>query len=227
MFDARLHTDKLPPNIVDGLKNFSESDCYLIKRDVDRKSILCASNNCHINVQKRVDKYGGEMVNGWLLARRSMLLEMGVWVWFYHSVWVTPKQKIVDVTDNEDYKNLPLSTFIPDKNRLVNIPNGIAFNTIVIFDNQRVANQFEVASGEDRRLIEGVVYWTTNSVKHFREMHEHTGKYKLIRREYPQNKIEFEEKYKCKIEGNRIVPLDIENNMIKSDLFFDFSIGGG
>lgn len=227
MYDARLYTDKLPPNIVDALKEFSGNECYLIKRDVDRKSVLCAPNNCHKNVNKRIEKYGGEMVNGWLLSRNPMFLEMGIWAWTYHSVWVTPKQKIVDVTDNKDYVNLPLSTFIPDNKRLVDISNGIAYNTIVIFDNSRVANKLEIASGEDRNLTEGVVYWTTNSIKHFRELDEHSGAYKLIRREYPQNLKELQEKYRCKIEGNRLLPIDDYVPSIKSDIFFDFSIGGG
>jgi hypothetical protein len=64
MYDARLFTDKLPPNIVDALKDFSGNDCYLIKRDVDRKSLLSNKNNCHINVQRYVEKFGGERLNG-------------------------------------------------------------------------------------------------------------------------------------------------------------------
>lgn len=227
MYDARLHTDKLPANIVDGLKNFSGNDCYLIKRDVDRKSFLCNKNNCHLNVMKRIEKFGGEMINGWLLSKNKMFLDMGIWVWSYHSVWLTPKGKIVDVTDNEDYKNLPLSTFIPDFNRKIDLENGIAYNTIVIFDNFRVADKLAEASNEDRQLVSGVVYWTTSSVKFFRELDEHSGQYLIFRKEYPQNLKKLEEQYECRVEGNRLIPNNPAVNQMQSNIFFDFSVSGG
>jgi hypothetical protein len=148
-------------------------------------------------------------------------------VWHYHSVWITPKGKIVDVTDNDLYKKLPLSTFIPDTTRKVDLENGIAYNTIVIFDNNRVADRFAVASGEDRKLSAGVVYWTTNSVKYFRGLDEHSGQYKLIRKEYPQNIELLEKDYDCKSVGGRLVPNDPDDNMIPSEIFCVYSLGGG
>ena len=44
MYDARLFTDKLPEKITKGLKDFSGNECYLIKREVDRKSLLSNKN---------------------------------------------------------------------------------------------------------------------------------------------------------------------------------------
>ena len=228
MYDARLFTDKLPENITKSLKDFSGNECYLIKREVDRKSLLSNKNNCHNNVQRYVEKFGGERLNGWLLYRNEQWInEMGIWVWHYHSVWITPKNKIVDVTDNNLYKKLPLSTFIPDTIRKVDLENGIAYNTIVIFDNNRIADRFADASGEDRKLFSGVVYWTTNSVKFFRGLDEHCGQYKLIRKEYPQNLEMLEEEYDCKANGGKLVPNDSNQSMIPSEIFFDYSLGGG
>ena len=152
---------------------------------------------------------------------------MGIWVWSYHSVWLTPKGKIVDVTDNEDYKNLPLSTFIPDFNRKIDLENGIAYNTIAIFDNFKVADKFSKANNENRQLVSGVVYWTTSLIKFFRELSEHSGQYLIFRNEYPQNLKKLEEQYDCKVEGNKLVPNNPAVNKFKTDVFFDFSVGGG
>jgi hypothetical protein len=228
MYDARLFTDKLPEKITKALKEFSGNECYLIKREVDRKSFLSNKNNCHQNVQRYVEKFGGERLNGWLLYRNEQWIdEMGLWVWHYHSVWITPKNKIVDVTDNDLYKKLPLSTFIPDTTRKVDLENGIAYNTIVIFDNIRAADKFAGASGEDRKLFSGVVYWTTNNVQFFRALDEHGGQYKLIRKEYPQNLEMLEKEYNCKASGGKLVPNDPNQSMIPSEIFFDYSLGGG
>lgn len=228
MYDARLFTDKLPDRIIAPLKQFSGNDCYLVKREVDRKSLLSNKNNCHNNVKRYVEKFGGEMLNGWLLYRDEKFIdEMGAWVWHYHSVWITPKGKLVDVTDNDRYRNLPLSTFMPDATRKVDLENGIAYNTIVVFENGRTADWFAEASGEDRKLSAGVVYWTTNDVRFFRGLDEHLGQYKLLRNEYPANQKQLEADYDCVIKDKRLIPKDPDNSMVPSEIFFDFSMGGG
>lgn len=228
MYDARLFTDKLPENITGALKDFSGNECYLIKREVDRKSLLSNKNNCHNNVQHYVEKFGGERLNGWLLYRNEQWIdEMGMWVWHYHSAWITPKGKVVDVTDDILYRKLPLSTFIPDTKRKVDLENGVAYNTIVILDNYRIADRLAQASGEERKLSAGVVYWTNNNVKYFRGLDEHSGQYKLIRKEYPQNIELLEKEYDCKVSGGKLVPNDPNHSMFQPDIFFDYSLGGG
>lgn len=227
MYDARLFTDKLPDRIIAPLKQFSGNDCYLVKREVDRKSLLSNKNNCHNNVKRYVEKFGGEMLNGWLLYRDEKFIdEMGAWVWHYHSVWITPKGKLVDVTDNDKYRNLPLSTFMPDATRKVDLENGIAYNTIVVFENGRTADRFAEASGEDGKLSTGVVYWTTNDVRYFRGLDEHLGQYKLLRNEYPANQKQLEMDYDCVIKDRRLISKDPDNTMVPSEIFFDFSMGG-
>lgn len=227
MYDARLFTDKLPEKITKSLKDFSGNECYLIKREVDRKSFLSTKNNCHKNVQRYIEKFGGVMLNGWLLYRSEQWTdEMGIWVWNYHSVWITPKGKIVDVTDNDFYKKLPLSTFIPDTIRKVDLENGIAYNTIVVFDNNKTADRLARANGEDRNLYAGVVYWTTNNVKYFRDLGEHNGQYRLIRKDYPLNTELLKKDYDCEVKGSKLVPNDPNQSMISSDIFFDYGLSG-
>lgn len=228
MYNARLFTDKLPDKIIAPLKEFAGNDCYLIKRDVDRKSLLSNQNNCHINVKKYIEKFGGEMLNGWLLCRKDEWIDkLGLWVWHYHSVWIKPDGKIVDVTDNRNYRNLPLSTFIPDAKRKIDLDNGIAYNSIAVFENARVANIFADASGETRQLLPGTVYWTTNQVKYFRGLDEHTGEYRHIRSEYAENLKMLEEKYGFIVKDNKLTPVDPDVGYVPVDVFFDFSMSGG
>ena len=228
MYDARLFTDKLPYNITEALKAFSGNECYLVKRDVNRKSFLSNKNSCHLNVKRHIEKFGGEMLNGWILYRKEKYTEeMGLWIWHYHSVWITAKGKIVDVTDDDNYRNLPLSTFIPDTTRKVDLQNGISYNTIVIFDNNSIAEHFANASGEDRKISAGTVYWTTNSVKSFRGLEEHSGQYKLITNEYPANQILLRDIYGLEVKNGKLSPIDPENAEVPSEIFFDFSLGGG
>ena len=107
------------------------------------------------------------------------------------------------------------------------LENGIAYNTIVIFDNNRIADRFAEASGEDRKLSSGIVYWTTNSVKYFRGLDEHGGQYKLVTKEYPQNIELLEKEYDCKVNGGKLLPNDLNHSKARPEIFFDFSIGGG
>jgi hypothetical protein len=228
MYNARLFTDKLPDKVIEPLKKFSGNDCYLVKRDVDRKSMLSKQNNCHINVKKYIDKFGGEMLNGWLLCRKEDWYDkMGLWVWHYHSVWIKPDGKLVDVTDNRNYKNLPLSTFIPDTIHKVDLENGIAYNTIVVFESQKIASLLQESSGESRQLLPGTVYWTTNQVKHFRGLDEHSGQYRHLNKEYPANLKLLEEMYGFTDKNGKLAPLNPDATLIPIDVFFDFSMGGG
>ena len=229
MYNARLFSDKLPDRVIDPLKVFSGNECYLIKRDVDRKSLLSNKNNCHINVQKYIDKFGGEMLNGWLLYKDDKWIdEMGLWVWHYHSVWIKPDGKIIDVTDSDRYRNLPLSTFTPDTSHKLDMANGVAYNTIVIFENSRIANMLNEASGERvRQLFPGTVYWTTNQVQHFRGLDEHTGQYRYLTDEYQTNRRLLEEKYGFMIKDKKLIPIDPDVGHVPVDIFFDFSMGGG
>ena len=228
MYNARLFSDKLPDRVIDPLKVFSGNECYLIKRDVDRKSLLSNKNNCHTNVQKYIDKFGGEMLNGWLLYKDDKWLdEMGLWVWHYHSVWIKPDGKIIDVTDSDRYRNLPLSTFIPDTTHKLDLENGIAYNTIVVFENSKAAKIFADASGEARELFPYTVYWTTNSVKYFRGLDEHNGEYRYVMSEYISNLKLLEDRYGFVVKNNKLSSIDPEVSLVPTNLFFDFSIGGG
>lgn len=222
MFNAKNYSDKLPKTIRQPLQQFAENDCLLVKRWNDDFGLERRKGNCHLNVRGYVEALGGEMVNGWLLFRSKRLLNAGVWVWSFHSVWLTDEKELFDVTDDEQYKNNAFSTFIPDSTRRVNFEEGINYNNIAIFENQSFATHYGESIGVDIKV--GEVYWISDDMLRVKTLEQHSGEYRWLHDEYKRNKEMLYEKYGIAIVNNKIVKTDAANDNLSADVLFDFSL---
>lgn len=226
MLDAKLYTNKLPAAIRQPLANFSGSDCYLVHKAKGDLGLEQKSGNCHINVQQYVEKFGGEMLNGWLLYRSKSLVSNGMWVWSFHSVWKTEDGKLVDVTKDKMYEGSDYTTFLPDATRRFDGVEGIGYNNILVLDSKSFAEKYGTSIG--RQIEVGKVYWTAMNLKAVKSIEEHSGQYRYIRPEYPNNLKLMEAKYNVVPDGNKLKPKDGTNadpRGVTIDLVFDFSVG--
>ena len=112
---TKLYTHKIPKRVRRALKQFTQSDCYLVKRRRSGKTSEGKYRNCHTNVAYWVEHIGGESVDGWMLQREKGLLNNGWWSWAFHSVWKTPEGNLVDVTQNPLHEGKTHITFWKDK----------------------------------------------------------------------------------------------------------------
>ncbi len=208
MYGSQIYTNKIHKNVRSAMRNFTNSECILVKRK-DNDFLQNDALNCHQNVATLAKELNGEMKNGWLLFRNNMLNDMGVWVWCFHSVLKTADNELIDVTKDKTYERKNYSTFWYDSSRIANVENGTAYNNIILFDNQRTADLFNAQYGSDLKV--GIIYWTSNCMRFFKKLNEHNGVYKAIGPEYEQNLLELKQ---AQALGTKSV----------IDLLFDFNV---
>jgi hypothetical protein len=222
MYNAKNYTDKLPKSIRQPLKQFAGNDCLLVKRLSDDLSLETKEGNCHFNVKGYVDTLGGKMLNGWLLCRNKKFMNVGMWVWSFHSIWLTDENELLDITEDQNYKNNTFTTFIPDVIRKVDMDEGINYNSIVIFDNKPFAKHFGDAIGVDIKA--DVIYWVSDDMMRVKELTEHSGQYRWLHKGYTKNHSLLYEKYGIAIVDNRVIEIDAANDQLSADVLFDFSL---
>ena len=106
--------------------------------DVTLDLTFIESNECHSNVGKMIDKYGGERVYVWLYTdmHRTEYLQ-------FHSIWKSPQGKLIEVTKNNafPYKK---SVYVLDKVNSVKIDKFYSY--------------YDVQSPPNIYVKEGIVY---------------------------------------------------------------------
>ena len=222
MFNAKNYSDKLPKTIRQPLQQFAGNDCLLVKRWDDDFGLERREGNCHLNVKGYIDALGGEMVSGWLLCRNRRLKDVGMWVWSFHSVWLTDENELLDVTDDESYKTNAFTTFLPDATRCVDLDEGINYNNIVIFENEAFAKHYGNSINAETHA--GIVYWMSDDMRRVKEITQHSGQYRWLNDEYKNNQTMLYEQYGIAIIDNQIVKTDAANDMLSADVLFDFSL---
>lgn len=222
MFNAKNYSEKLPKTIRQPLQQFAGSDCLLVKRWSDDFGLERGEGNCHLNVKGYIDALGGEMVNGWLLCRNRRLKDVGMWVWSFHSVWLTDENELLDVTDDESYKTNAFTTFLPDANRHVDLEEGINYNNIVIFENEAFAKHYGNSINAETHA--GIVYWMSDNMMRVKELNQHSGEYCWLNDEYKNNQTKLYEQYGIAIIDNQIVKTEAANDKLSADVMFDFSL---
>lgn len=217
-----LYTQALPKTVREAMKRVSNADCYRIKRRINTVQVSGDPNNSHTNVQELVDNVGGERVGGWLLSKDKRALKQGVYVWIFQSIWKTPEGEYVDVTKNESYGNDKESIFWLDPERQANLDEGKAYNLIAVLEHFKAAAYLSETSY--KQLTPGKPYWAEKKLRFFKELDEHSGVYRMIDSNNPQNIKLLEEQYDCKVISGHVVPNN-QSNRISTQMFFDFSIG--
>ena len=221
MYDSQVYNDNIPSFVLSPMLEFTQSDCLLVKKRRRGATSKGKTLNCHGNVQSWVDKIGGECVSGWLLNRENRFIKKGTWIWSFHSAWLTPEQKLVDVTIDPIYQNNEFITFWPDKERKAEWKIGKNYNNIVIFQNAETTKRNLSESVVNPNS--GVVYWTTPNLQNLRTIEQHDGIYRHIKREFPDNIKFMEEKYGLTFSDGKIIPLH-RKGTYSSELLFDTNL---
>jgi hypothetical protein len=227
MLDTTLYTDKLPPSLNKTLKSFTGSECVLVNKikNFDKPLLDAKAGNCHLNVRNYIDAYGGSSVSGWILNRTQHLLLGGMYVWTFHSVWIKPDNKVVDVTDDLNYKGKDKITFIPDSARVADLTEGLFYNNVIILDGLNNATLHKLLLNEDLKI--NTPYWCNTSMNQFFSLDEHSGIYRSISARYPNNEKVLADEYGVDIVNRKLVAR-LESNNSNMDfikkLVFDFSL---
>lgn len=221
MHYSQIYNEKIPSFIRVPMLEFTDSDCYLVKHRKTGVTSKGTHLNCHRNVQDWVDKKGGHRISGWLLVREAKTIKLGIWVWIFHSIWLTPEGKYADVTMDDLYSGKEFVTFWHDKKRSCDLENGVSYNNIVIFDNQEIASDI---SRKYKYIVEkGMVYWALSDMSQIRNLDQHIGESKYVSPQYSENLKQLEQKYDAVFLGNELkIKSPIDRS--KTDLPFDFFV---
>ena len=221
MYDSQIYNEKIPSYVLAPMLEFTQSDCLLVKKRRRGATSKGKTGNCHVNVQNWVDKIGGACVSGWLLNRDRRFLNKGIWIWSFHSVWLTPENKLADVTIDPIYENNDFVTFWTDKNRIAEWKTGKNYNNIVIFQHADIAKR-----NLSENLVNpksGEIYWATLNLQNLRAIGQHDGMYRHIKKEFPENIKFMEEKYGLTFSNGKLVSLNGKGSY-SSELLFDTSL---
>lgn len=229
MLDITSYADKLPPKLNEVLNSFAGSECIMVRKikDNDKNKIKIQKNigNCHLNVKTYIEKYGGSAVSGWLLNRIPMMLDKGTYVWSFHSVWLKPDNKLLDITDDKHYIGRDKTIFVPDTKRVPDLKEGVSYNNFIVFTDHKMAEHYGKSIG--RQINTYTPYWSDNTMLRLLAMDEHTGIYRLINSEYPHNIKKMCEEYEIDIVNGKPIPKPnskyASTNAFPVYMLFDYS----
>lgn len=185
MNDITSYADKLPPSLNVVLKSFTACECSMVRKIKEKDKLNNRAGNCHVNVKAYVDNFGGLSVSRWILNRNSSLSDRGMFVWTFHSVWQKPDGKWLDVTEDKHYIGRDKSIFIPDSQRVPDLKEGLSHNNFLVIVEPKFAEYYGNSTGF--KIITNKVYWTDTVMLRMLDTNEHSGVYRLITPEYPDN----------------------------------------
>lgn len=220
MMKNTLPYNKLPSLVHEAIKLHTKSSPLLVKQKLDTPNKLPL--NCHTNVAKQIEDFGGSLLNGWLLTRKSKLINNGVWRWTYHSVWLKSNDECYDITKDND-NSREYSTFVPDFERNIDLKEGVTYNDIVILDSQDIVDGYNNTGIYDFEVKIGVAYWVLADLSRIRDTNSYNGQYRLIREEYPKNAKKLEDEYDLKIIDGKLVS-NTGKQEVNSNMLFEYSL---
>lgn len=218
---AKIYTDKISTLVRINMSNLTNNDCVLVEREKNMNDNEHHANNCHSNVDKYIENYGGKRVGGWLLVRNKTFTNSGLWVWTFHSVWENKEGELLDVTKDTNYTGAFYSTFWIDSYRDADLNAGISHNNLITFDNDAIAELFSQVANFP--LAANDAYWATQDMAYFKKITEHSGEYKLLREEYPHNYETLERDYNIKVVNGEVQTTN-GRGYVANDCLFDYSV---
>lgn len=221
MKQAKIYTDKISKLVRNNMSKITNNDCVLVEREKKMNDNEHRANNCHRNVDKYVENYGGKRVGGWLLVRNKKFINGGLWLWTFHSVWENNEGKLLDVTKDRNYTGAFYSTFWIDSYRHADMNAGVSHNNVITFENNAIAEIFSHVANYP--LSANDAYWATQDMAHYKKITEHSGQYKLLRDEYPHNFEALERDYKIKVVNGMVQKTDGHSH-VSNDCLFDYSV---
>jgi hypothetical protein len=225
MLDVTPYKDKLPQSLNLALREFTGGECVLVRKSKNKDVLTGSSGNCHQNVKILVENHGGSSISGWLLTRVSSLLQKGMYVWSFHSVWMQPDGKLLDVTDDVNYAGKDKSTFLPDSSRVPDLVEEISYNNFVVFVDQSYLNQHSSHIG--KKLSLNTPYWSDDTLLRILDISEHPGTYRLITSNSSKNFRLMCEEYEMDIVNGKLTPRlgsKYSHGLVPARIFFDYSL---
>ena len=220
--EPKLYNDKIPATIRVAMRAFTQHDCYLIRKRKRGATSKGEKGNCHLNVQEWVDKKGGRRIPCWMLYRSRALTSKGLWIWIFHSVWQSPENDISDVTLNESYADADYTTAWFDASRDVDFVEGISFNNVLCVATDSAAHALSARLGY--RIETGVCYWATSSLSLVIPLETHSGQFRWISRDYPNNIKRLEDEYECVASDSGLRPKGNAKSELSMKIFLDYSL---
>lgn len=226
MLDTTSYSDKLPESLNQVLKSFTGCECIMVRKIKDKGMIKGKAGNCHLNVQALIDKEGGTSVSGWLLTRVPQLIEKGLYIFAFHSVWQKPDGKLVDVTEDKNYVGRDKSIFVPDASRVPDLIEGTSYNNFAVFTNPAIANYF--GKFVNKNIIANKLYWCDAGATRLLDIDEHSGVYRLVTANYTENYKKLCDEYEIDFVNRRPVfrpdskYAAVENLPVR--MFFDYGL---
>ena len=228
MLDTTPYSNKLPYLLNATLKDFTGGDCLMVRKTKDKDRLTGKSGQCHLNVKRLVDEQGGRSVSGWLLSRSPKILERGLYIWSFHSVWMKLDGKLLDVTFDKNYAGRDKSIFVPDSTRVPDLIEDISYNNFVVFTDQSYAKVHGEHIGKN--LIPYCPYWSDDSVLRLLDISNHSGKYRLITSTKSPNYRRLCDEYEIDFVGGNPVPRTASkysDGFLPMQIFFDYSLRFG
>jgi hypothetical protein len=225
MLDTTSYTDKLSSGLNEMLKSFTGSECIMVRKIKEKDSLKGKSGNCHINVKKYIDKNGGTSVSGWLLNRIPVMIQKGMYVWSFHSVWLKPDNKLVDVTDDQYYVGRDKTIFVPDITRVPDLVEGLSYNNFIVITDEQLASFYGNSIGKE--LKANTPYWCDSTMMTLFSLDEHSGVYRLLGDDYPNNEKQLADEYEIDFINGKPVPRSgskYESTGFPKKMIFDYSI---
>ncbi len=225
MFDTTSYSDKLPKSLNEILQSFAGNECVMVRYLKPKDGVKGKAGRCHFNVRDFVQKHGGSMVNGWLLNRHPESNDNGFYGWTFHSVWLTPENKLVDVTEDKNYLNRDKSIFVPDANRKANLVDGILYNSFFVVTDYRFAQFYGESIGAE--VLPNKPYWCDKTLTRIMKIDEHSGIYRLIHPDYQKNIEMMCEEVDCDFIDRKLVPRNEKEKTVPRNFIFDYNISIG
>jgi len=171
------YKDKIPAEIYSPMQAFTQSDVFLVPIHKAGKSVTNNRNHSHKNVEDWIESLGGYRIGGWTLDRNNKQLNEGIYVWRFHSDWLTNDNKLVNVTIDNRHLNLDKHTFWHDTTRHADLNEGYTYNDLFITPSKTAAAKFNVDVGR--------LYWFAGGF--FKPVEEFDGRCYWLQEDYPKN----------------------------------------
>jgi hypothetical protein len=151
-----------------------------------------------------------------------------MYIWSFHSVWMKPDGKLLDVTDDKHYIGRDKSVFLPDSNRVADLDEGISYNNFVVFTERAWAQHYGSSIG--REIVTNTPYWADNTLLRLLGIDEHPGAYRLVLSKDSPNYKRMCDEYEIDFVDGKPVPRSgskYEGDRLPMRLLFDYSVSAG
>lgn len=226
MLDTTTYADKFSPQLNELLNSFTGSECIMVRKPKEKDNSKGRPGNCHLNVKSYIDKFGGKSISGWLLNRIPSFIAKGMYVWSFHSVWLKPDGKLLDVTDDKHYIGRDKSIFIPDTLKSPDLVEGTSYNNFLVFTERAFAEHYGRSIGSE--INSYTLYWCDTTMIRLIGINEHSGVYRLLSKDYPNNLKKMCNEYELEVVNGKPLPKAgskyEEIGALPPTLVFDYSV---